>query len=127
MVERDIYEVANQLGGYIDEATPAPLASFLRRESREAAKLAARIAELEAENERLSARNLEHEMRLEAEEAKSEYWRAEALSRTGAVTEAMANAAIERSKGKDLNTLTNTQAMMKIIDAALKTAMGAGR
>lgn len=53
MVERDIYEVANQLGGYIDEATPDPLASFLRRESREAAKLAARIVELETENERL--------------------------------------------------------------------------
>src|SRR5690606_10883309 len=42
-------------------------------------------AELEAENARLEGRNLEHEMRLEAEEAKSEYWRSEALSRTGAV------------------------------------------
>ncbi len=45
------------------------------------------VAELAAENERLQARNLEHEMRLEAEEAKSEYWRSEALSRTGAVKE----------------------------------------
>lgn len=54
MVERDIYEVANQLEGYVDESTPDPLASFLLREGTEAGKLADRICALAAENERLT-------------------------------------------------------------------------
>lgn len=38
--ERDIYEVANQLQGWVDPSTPKDLAAFLLRESDEAAKLA---------------------------------------------------------------------------------------
>jgi hypothetical protein len=44
--ERDIYEVANQLGGYVDPSTDKKLAKFLLRESAEAAKLADEIISL---------------------------------------------------------------------------------
>lgn len=52
-VERDIFEVANQLEGYVDESTPEPLARFLLREGREAAKLAATLKAKTDEIERL--------------------------------------------------------------------------
>lgn len=52
--ERDIYEVANQLAGFIDEGTPEKLARFLRREADAATKLADRIRALEAENQGLA-------------------------------------------------------------------------
>jgi len=45
---RDVYEVANQLGGYVDERTPAELSEFLLRESAEATKLAERLETAEA-------------------------------------------------------------------------------
>jgi len=45
---RDIYEVANQLGGYVDTSTPDDLAAFLVRESKEAAILAERLEIAEA-------------------------------------------------------------------------------
>lgn len=44
----DIYEVANQLEGYVGPDTPEPLAQFLLREGREAAKLADEIVRLRA-------------------------------------------------------------------------------
>lgn len=46
--ERDIYEVANQLGGYVDPGTPPHLARFLIREAEEASKLASEIVRLRA-------------------------------------------------------------------------------
>jgi hypothetical protein len=45
---RDIYEVANQLAGYVDEGTPEKLASFLLREGKAAADLADEIVRLTA-------------------------------------------------------------------------------
>jgi len=45
--QRDIYEVANQLGGYVGPTTPEFLKKFLLRESEEASKLADRIIHLE--------------------------------------------------------------------------------
>ena len=45
---RDIYEVANQLGGYVDMSTPDDLAAFLLRESKEAVILAERLEIAEA-------------------------------------------------------------------------------
>jgi len=45
---RDIYEVANQLGGYVDMSTPDDLAAFLLRESSQAAVLAERLEIAEA-------------------------------------------------------------------------------
>lgn len=53
MSDRDNYEVANQLQGYVDMTTPEELAQFLLREAREAEKLADHIAALEARNARL--------------------------------------------------------------------------
>lgn len=47
-LERDLYEVANQLEGYVGPDTPEPLAQFLLREGREAAKLADEIVRLRA-------------------------------------------------------------------------------
>lgn len=44
---RDIWEVANQLVGYVGPDTEARLANFLLREGKEAAKLAERIVALE--------------------------------------------------------------------------------
>lgn len=44
--ERDIFEVANQLEGYIDSSTPDRLTEFLLREGKEAAKLAEEIIRL---------------------------------------------------------------------------------
>jgi len=55
MSERDIYEVANQLGGYVSSATPKHLAAFLLREADEASKLADAIAALRRENQELRA------------------------------------------------------------------------
>lgn len=52
--ERDIYEVANQLGGYVDTSTPDDLADFLLRESRAAAVLAERLEIAEAHVEQMS-------------------------------------------------------------------------
>jgi ABC-type nitrate/sulfonate/bicarbonate transport system substrate-binding protein len=49
IAERDIWEVANQLGGYVDPSTEKNLARFLIREAEEAAKLAERIVALQAE------------------------------------------------------------------------------
>ena len=46
MDERDIFEVANQLEGYIGPSTDSALANFLRREGNEAAKLADEIVAL---------------------------------------------------------------------------------
>lgn len=46
VAERDIYEVANQLQGYVGPDTPKPLADFLMREGEEAAKLAEEIERL---------------------------------------------------------------------------------
>jgi len=43
---RDIYEVTNQLGGYVDPSTPEHLANFLLREAFEAEKLAHEIIRL---------------------------------------------------------------------------------
>lgn len=51
--ERDIWEVANQLGGYVDPSTDERLARFLIREANEAEKLAHRIQKLERENAEL--------------------------------------------------------------------------
>ncbi len=45
---RDIYEVANQLEGYVDEGTPEHLARFLLREGKAAADLADEIVRLKA-------------------------------------------------------------------------------
>lgn len=53
LVERDIYEVANQLASYVGPDTPPELAAFLVREGKQAAKLAATIASLRAEVEPL--------------------------------------------------------------------------
>lgn len=50
IVERDIWEVANQLLGYVSEATPKHLAEFLIREGKEAAKLAEEIERLRTEH-----------------------------------------------------------------------------
>lgn len=47
---RDIWEVSNQLAGYVDERTPQDLCDFLIRESKAAADLAAEITRLRAEN-----------------------------------------------------------------------------
>lgn len=47
--DRDIYEVANQLGGYVDPSTPKRLATFLIREAEEATKLADEVVRLRAE------------------------------------------------------------------------------
>lgn len=47
--KRDIWEVANQLEGYVGPETEERLAAFLMREGHEAAKLAERIVELEKE------------------------------------------------------------------------------
>lgn len=44
--ERDLYEVANQLGGYVGPNTEKRLASFLIRESEEASLLADEIVKL---------------------------------------------------------------------------------
>jgi len=52
---RDIYEVSNQLGGYVDMSTPNDLAAFLLRESREAAVLAERLEIAEAHVEQMAA------------------------------------------------------------------------
>lgn len=52
---RDIYEVANQLGGYVDMSTPDELAAFLLRESKEAAILAERLEIAEAHVEQMAA------------------------------------------------------------------------
>ena len=49
--ERDKYEVANQLEGYVGPDTPEHLARFLMREGAEAAKLADTIVGLEAERD----------------------------------------------------------------------------
>ena len=46
-LERDIYEVSNQLGGYVGPGTEERLAKFLIRESKEAAKLADEIERLQ--------------------------------------------------------------------------------
>jgi hypothetical protein len=46
---RDLYEVANQLGGYVGPDTPKRLADFLIRESTEAAHLADEIVRLRRE------------------------------------------------------------------------------
>lgn len=46
---RDLYEVANQLGGYVGPNTPKHLADFLIRESFEAAHLADEIVRLRSE------------------------------------------------------------------------------
>ena len=43
---RDIYEVANQLEGYVDEGTPERLAQFLLREGKAASDLADEIVRL---------------------------------------------------------------------------------
>lgn len=45
---RSIWEVANQLGGYIGPSTPDDLVAFLSRESDAAAALAERIVSLES-------------------------------------------------------------------------------
>lgn len=55
MSERDTYEVANQLGGYVGPGTEKHLAAFLIREANEASKLADRIDALERENAELRA------------------------------------------------------------------------
>lgn len=47
--ERDIFEVANQLGGYVDPGTEKRLARFLIREAEEASKLAYEIVRLRSE------------------------------------------------------------------------------
>jgi hypothetical protein len=47
--ERDIFEVANQLGGYVDPGTEKNLARFLIREAEEASKLAYELVRLRAE------------------------------------------------------------------------------
>ena len=52
---RDIYEVANQLGGYVDMSTPQDLADFLLRESKEAAILAERLEIAERHAEQMAA------------------------------------------------------------------------
>ncbi|QDZ07436.1 hypothetical protein FPZ24_08055 [Sphingomonas panacisoli] len=44
--DRDLYECANQLEGYIDSATPDDLAAFLRREALVAAGLANTIVRM---------------------------------------------------------------------------------
>lgn len=51
---RDVYELANQLGGYVDASTPGDLAAFLTREAREAAILAERLEIAEAHVQRMS-------------------------------------------------------------------------
>lgn len=48
-LDRDIYEVSNQLGGYVGPGTEERLAKFLIRESNEAAKLADEIVRLQRE------------------------------------------------------------------------------
>jgi hypothetical protein len=57
---RDIYEVANQLGGYVGPGTEERLAAFLMREAEAASDLADEIIRLQAENaalrEKLSGR-----------------------------------------------------------------------
>lgn len=45
---RDIWEVANQLEGYVDMTTPDDLAGFLLREGKAASELATTIATLQA-------------------------------------------------------------------------------
>ncbi len=45
-MKRDLYEVANQLEGYVGPTTPDRLAEFLLREGGEAAKLADEILRL---------------------------------------------------------------------------------
>lgn len=52
--QRDIYEVANQLGGYVDMSTPDDLAAFLLRESEAAAVLAKRLEIAEAHVEQMA-------------------------------------------------------------------------
>ncbi len=47
--DRDIFEVANQLGGYVGPGTEKNLARFLIREAEEASKLAYEIVRLRAE------------------------------------------------------------------------------
>jgi hypothetical protein len=59
MSERDIYECANQLGGYVGPDTEDSLAVFLIRESNEAAKLADEIVRLRAAYQ--AALTVEHE------------------------------------------------------------------
>lgn len=48
--ERDIFEVANQLGGYVGPGTEKRLARFLIREAEEASKLAYEIVRLRADH-----------------------------------------------------------------------------
>ncbi|MBD9455180.1 Lar family restriction alleviation protein [Rhizobium sp. RHZ02] len=49
IVERDIYEVANQLGGYVGPDTPERLKRFLLKEEKAAAALADEIVRLRSE------------------------------------------------------------------------------
>ena len=49
IVERDIYEVANQLGGYVGPDTPERLKRFLLKEEKAAAALADEITSLRSE------------------------------------------------------------------------------
>lgn len=65
-VERDIFEVANQLMGYVDPGTEEDLARFLIREGKAAAVLADEIVKLRASTVLLTAE------RDEAHEALSE-------------------------------------------------------
>jgi hypothetical protein len=48
-MKRDIYEVANQLGGYVGPDTPEPLKRFLLKEEKAAAALADEITRLRSE------------------------------------------------------------------------------
>lgn len=48
LIERDIFEVANQLEGYVGPDTPEPLANFLLCEGKAAAALADEIVRLRA-------------------------------------------------------------------------------
>jgi len=53
MNKRDVYEVSNQLGGYVGPNTDKRLAAFLIREAGEACKLADEIIRLRSENARI--------------------------------------------------------------------------
>jgi len=69
---RDIYEVANQLEGYVGPDTPERLAAFLMREGNEAAKLADEITSLRTALEAAERRAEEAERERDAAFAANE-------------------------------------------------------
>lgn len=65
IVERDIYEVANQLGGYVGPDTPERLKRFLLKEEKAAVALADEIVRLRSELANARNAALEHTAAME--------------------------------------------------------------